>query len=75
LNILEINRLSNFIIDTLNLQVKIANKEIVLFKAYDVDKNYSESEIINRKSVEFTHEIIREITSETSEKDKIFIIV
>ncbi len=69
---LEIIGLSNFITNTLNLEVKIANKEIVLFKAFDVNKNYSESGIINRKSGEFVHEITRGITSEIPEKDIIF---
>ena len=50
-NNLEINGLSNFLTDTTSLEVKIANKEIVLFKGFDENKNYSESGIINRKSV------------------------
>ena len=45
------------------------NKDIVLFKAFDNDKNYSESGIINRKSGELVHEITRNVKSENSEKD------
>ena len=71
-NNLEINGLSNFLTDTTSLEVKIANKEIVLFKGFDENKNYSESGIINRKSGELVHEVTREIKSETPEKDITF---
>ena len=54
------------------LNVKVVNKEIVLFKAIDEEKNYSESGIINRKSGELIHEITRDIKSENSEKDIFF---
>ena len=47
-NNLEINGLSNFLTDTTSLEVKIANKDIVLFKGFDENKNYSES-------VSYTH--------------------
>ena len=68
-NNLEINGLSNFLTDTTSLEVKIANKDIVLFKGFDENKNYSESGIINRKSGELVHEVTRKIKSETPEKD------
>ena len=42
---------------------------MVLFKAIDQEKNYSESGIINRKSGELVHEITRNVKSENSEKD------
>ena len=42
---------------------------MVLFKAIDHEKNYSESAIINRKSGELVHEITRNVKSENSEKD------
>ena len=71
-NNLEINGLSNFLTDTTSLEVKIANKDIVLFKGFDENKNYSESGIINRKSGELVHEVTREIKSETPEKDITF---
>ena len=37
-NNLEINVLSNFLTDTTSLEVKIANKDIVLFKGFDENK-------------------------------------
>ena len=64
-----INGLSLFLSDTTKLNVKIVNKDVVLFKAIDQEKNYSESAIINRKSGELVHEITRNIKSENSEKD------
>ena len=67
-NNLEINGLSNFLTDTTSLEVKIANKDIVLFKGFDENKNYSESGIINRKSGELVHEVTREIKTEIPEK-------
>ena len=51
------------------LNVKIVNKDVVLFKSIDKEKNYSESAIIDRKSGELIHEITRNIKSENSEKD------
>ena len=71
-NNLEINGLSNFLTGLSTLEVKIANKEIVLFKGFDENKNYSESAILNRKSGELVHEVTREIKSETPEKDITF---
>ena len=41
-----INGLSLFLSDTTKLNVKIVNKDVVLFKAIDQEKNYSESGII-----------------------------
>ena len=67
-----INGLSLFLSDTTKLNVKIVNKDVVLFKAIDQEKNYSESGIINRKSGELVHEITRNIKSENSEKDITF---
>ena len=64
-----INGLSLFLSDITKLNVKIVNKDVVLFKAIDQEKNYSESGIINRKSGELVHEITRNIKSENSEKD------
>jgi hypothetical protein len=52
--------------------VKVVNKDVVLFKAIDEEKDYSESAIINRKSGELVHEITRNIKSENSEKDIVF---
>ena len=67
-----INGLSLFLSDTTKLNVKIVNKDVVLFKAIDQEKNYSESGIINRKSGELVHEITRNIKSENVEKDITF---
>ena len=64
-----IKGLSLFLADTKKLNVKIVNKDVVLFKAIDQKKNYSESGIINRQSGELVHEITRNIKSENSEKD------
>ncbi len=64
-----ISGLSLFLSDTAKLKVKIVNKDVVLFKAIDQEKNYSESAIINRKSGELVHEITRNVKSENSEKD------
>ena len=68
-NTLLINGLSLFLSDTAKLNVKVVNKDVVLFKANDREKNYSESGIINRKSGELVHEITRNVKSEKSEKD------
>ena len=64
-----INGLSLFLSNSSKLNVKIVNKDVVLFKGIDQKKNYSESGIINRKSGELVHEITRNIKSENSEKD------
>jgi hypothetical protein len=64
-----INGLSIFLSENRKLDVKIVNKEIVLFKAFDEEKNYSESGIINRKSGELVHEITKDIKSDNFEKD------
>ena len=53
-----INGLSLFLSDTKKLNVKVVNKDVVLFKAIN-KKNYSESGIINRKSGELVHEITK----------------
>ena len=67
--ILLIKGLSLFLSNTSNLNVKIVNKDVILFKANDKEKDYSESGIINRKSGELVHEITRNVKQENSEKD------
>ena len=67
-----ISGLSLFLSDAKKLNVKIVNKDVVLFKAIDQIRNYSESGIINRKSGELVHEITRNVKSENSEKDIFF---
>ena len=64
-----INGLSLFLSKSDKLNVKVVNKDVVLFKSIDKEKNYSESAIIDRKSGELIHEITRNIKSENSEKD------
>ena len=64
-----INGLSLFLSDSKKLNVKVVNKDVVLFKASDKKNNYSESAIINRKSGELVHEITRNVKSENAEKD------
>ena len=64
-----INGLSTLLSNSEKLKVKIVNRDVVLFKAIDKEKNYSESAIINRKSGELIHEITKNIKSENSEKD------
>ena len=61
--------LSLFLSKSDQLIVKVVNKDVVLFKAIDEEKSYSESAIINRKSGELIHEITRNIKSENSEKE------
>ena len=66
---LSINGLSVFLSENTKFDVKVVNKDIVLFKAFGDDKNYSESGIINRKSGELVHEITKDLKSENFEKD------
>ena len=63
-----IKGLSSFLSDPAKLNVKVVNKDVVLFKSIDQKKNYSESGIITRKTGELIHEITKNITSENSEK-------
>ena len=64
-----ISGLSLFLSQNEKLEVKIVNKDIVLFKAFDEGKNYSESGIINRKSGELVHEITIGLKSDNPEKN------
>jgi len=64
-----ISGLSIFLSNNINFDVKVVNKDIVLFKAFDKDKNYSESGIINRKSGELVHEVTKDLKSDNFEKD------
>jgi len=63
-----INGLSVFLSKNTKLDVKVVNKDIVLFKAFDEEKNYSESGIINRKSGELVHEVTKDLKSDNFEK-------
>ena len=64
-----IKGLSSFLSKTLKFDVKVANKDVVLFKAFDEEKNYSESGIINRISGELVHEITIDLKSDNFEKE------
>ena len=63
-----IKGLSSFLSDTAKLNVKVVNKDVVLFKSIDQENNYSESGIITRKTGELIHEITKNFKSENSEK-------
>ena len=69
-----INGLSVFLSKNKKLDVKVVNKDIVLFKAFDEEKNYSESGIINRQSGELVHEVTKDLKSDNFEKDISFYI-
>ena len=64
-----INGLSLFLSNTSKFDVKVANKDVVLFKAFDEEKNYSESGIINRTSGELVHEITIGLKNDNLEKE------
>ena len=63
-----IKGLSSFLSVSSKLNVKVVNKDVVLFKSIDQEKNYSESGIITRKTGELIHEITKNIKSENNEK-------
>ena len=65
---LSIKGLSSFLSVSSKLNVKVVNKDVVLFKSIDQEKNYSESGIITRKTGELIHEITKNMKSENSEK-------
>ena len=67
-NILKVKNLSKFI-NKIVLEVKIANKDIVLIQAFDKDRNYSESAVFTRKTGELIHEITKNIKQQEKEKD------
>ena len=69
-----INGLSAFLSKNTKFDVKVVNKDIVLFKAFDEEKNYSESGIINRQSGELVHEVTKDLKSDNFEKDISFYI-
>ena len=67
-----VSGLSLFLSKPEKLNVKVVNKDVVLFKAFDEDKNYSESAIVTRKTGELIHEITKNVKSENSEKEITF---
>ena len=64
-----INGLSLFLSNTSKFDVKVANKDVVLFKAFNEEKNYSESGIINRTTGELVHEITIGLKNDNLEKE------
>ena len=68
-DILNIKGLSLLLSKSENLNVKVVNKDVILFKSIDEINNYSESGILTIKSGELIHEVTRNIKSENSEKD------
>ena len=56
---LQIKGLSSFLSKSIKLNVKVVNKDVVLFKAIDNNSSYSESGIIDRKTGELIHEITK----------------
>ena len=60
--------MSLYLSESANLNVKVVNKDVVLFKSIDQENNYSESGIITRKTGELIHEITRNLKSENAEK-------
>ena len=71
-NILHIIGLSGFLDNTKDFEVKIVNNDVILFRALDKKKKYSESGVLDRRSGELMHEITRNIKSENMEKDILF---
>ena len=67
-NILKVKNLSEFI-NKIGLEVKIANRDIVLIQAFDKDRNYSESAVFTKKTGELIHEITKNIKEKEKEKD------
>ncbi len=65
---LSIKGLSQFLSKSAKLNVKVVNKDVVLFKSIDQENNYSESGIITRKTGELIHEITKNMKSENAEK-------
>ena len=67
-DVLNVKNLSEFF-NQIDLEVKISNKDIFLIKAFDKERNYSESAVYTRKTGELIHEITKNINHEEKEKD------
>ena len=67
-DVLNVKNLSKFF-NQIDLEVKISNKDIFLIKAFDKERNYSESAVYTRKTGELIHEITKNINHEEKEKD------
>jgi len=66
---LTVGGLSKFLNNFKNYEVKVVNKDIILFKAFNEERNYSESSIIDRKTGELVHEITKNIKTDNVEKE------
>ena len=71
-DIFKIQGLSSFLSNANDYEVKIANKEIFFFKAFNSKRNYSESGILTRQSGELVHEITQSFEDKDKEKDITF---
>ena len=60
--------LSIFLSNSKELKVKVVNRDVILFKAIDSKKKYSESALLDRNTGELIHEITKNIKSENNEK-------
>jgi len=69
---LTVEGLSDFLNEFNNYEVKVVNKDIILFKAFNKDRDYSESSIIDRTTGELVHEITKNIKTDNVEKEIIF---
>ena len=70
-NILKVKNLSKFL-NEIDLEVKISNKDIILIKAFNNKRNYSESAVYTKTTGEFIHEITKKINSSKKEKEIYF---
>jgi len=68
-NLLVVKNLSKFFGET-KLEVKVSNKDIILFKAFSEDRNYSESAIFTLRTGELIHEITKNIKRNKSIREK-----
>ena len=66
---LTVEGLSDFLNEFNNYEVKVVNKDIILFKAFNKDRSYSESSIIDRTTGELVHEITKNIKTDNVEKE------
>jgi len=66
---LTVEGLSDFLNEFNNYEVKVVNKDVILFKAFNKDRDYSESSIIDRTTGELVHEITKNIKTDNVEKE------
>tara|TARA_B100001540_G_C15768165_1_gene624979 strand:- start:558 stop:1019 length:462 start_codon:yes stop_codon:yes gene_type:complete len=71
-NDLSVKGLSKLLNNQKNYTVKIVNKDVILFKAFSYDENYSESAILSKTNNELVHEITKNLKSKDFEKEITF---